>query len=114
MHSDAEDCLKDEVIALLAAAMEEQPEAAGFLFDGFPANMAQAKLCQEKLGSPAKVVVLEVADSVMVDRLKNGINFNDTDETIKKRIQTFTEETQPMIRAYAGVASKVSFSSVSL
>eukprot|EP00092_Neocalanus_flemingeri_P091316 GFUD01115745.1.p1 GENE.GFUD01115745.1~~GFUD01115745.1.p1 ORF type:complete len:182 (-),score=77.73 GFUD01115745.1:50-595(-) len=97
----------DEVIALLAAAVEKQTEAAGFLFDGFPANMAQARLCQDKLGSPAKVVVLVVPDSVMVDRLKDGVNFNDTEETIKKRIQTFSEETQPVIQAYADVASKV-------
>ena len=43
------------MIDLLAAAMEEKPDAAGFLLDGFPANMSQANLCQERLGNPQKV-----------------------------------------------------------
>ena len=106
-HSDAEEGVKDEVIALLAAAMEEQPDAAGFLLDGFPANMTQAKLCQETLGSPSKVVVLELTDSAMFSRLKDGLNFNDSDDTIKKRIHTFSEETIPLIKAYSEVATKV-------
>merc|ERR1711936_366745 len=97
----------DEVIALLADAMENMKDVKGFLFDGFPANITQAKLCQEKLGSPSKVVVLEVPESVMVTRLKDGINFNDTEETIKKRVQTFMEETIPVIQAYADVTKKV-------
>ena len=30
-------------------------------------------------------------------RLKDGENFNDTEETIQKRIKTFNEETRPII-----------------
>ena len=30
-------------------------------------------------------------------RLKDGENFNDTDDTIKKRIKTFNDETRPVI-----------------
>ena len=99
--------IQDEVIALLSAAMEEQEEAKGFFLDGFPANLTQAKMCEEMLGKPAKVILLDLPEVVMVKRLTDGENFNDTDETIKKRIQTYAEETGPLINAYLDVAIKV-------
>ena len=95
------------MIALLSAAMEEQPEAKGFFLDGFPANVTQAKLCQDMIGKPWKVVVLDLPEAVMVKRLTDGENFNDTDETIKKRIRTYTEETCPLVNAYSDIAVKV-------
>lgn len=87
----------DEVVELVAGAMDKQPEAPGFLLDGFPANMTQAKLCKERMGEPVKVIVLEIPEPVMMARLKDGENFNDTEETIQKRIKTFNEETRPII-----------------
>ena len=59
---------KDEVVELVAGAMDKQPQAPGFLLDGFPANMAQAKLCKERMGEPVKVIVLEIPDPVMMTR----------------------------------------------
>ena len=52
----------------MAEAMMKHPEAPGFLLDGFPANLSQAKLCQEKIGDPKIVIVLEVPDGVMMTR----------------------------------------------
>ena len=106
-HSNVPNSLQDEVIALLSAAMEEQPEAKGFFLDGFPANVTQAKLCQDMIGKPWKVVVLDLPEAVMVKRLTDGENFNDTDETIKKRIRTYIEETCPLVNAYSDIAIKV-------
>ena len=59
---------KDEVVELVAGAMDKQPQAPGFLLDGFPANMAQARLCKERMGEPVKVIVLEIPDPVMMTR----------------------------------------------
>ena len=53
---------------LVAEAMMKHPTAPGFLLDGFPANLSQAKLCQEKIGAPKIVIVLEVPDGVMMSR----------------------------------------------
>ena len=53
---------------LVAEAMGKHPEARGFLLDGFPENVSQARLCQEKIGAPVKVIVLEVPDVVMTNR----------------------------------------------
>ena len=40
------------MIALLSSEVSKHPEAAGFLVDGFPASMEQAKICEEQLGRP--------------------------------------------------------------
>ena len=53
---------------LVFEAMEKHPEAPGFLLDGFPANMTQSKLCKERIGSPVKLIVLDVPDAVMMSR----------------------------------------------
>ena len=44
------------MIDLLLEAMARHPEAKGFLIDGFPANLEQAAICQEKLGKPEYVL----------------------------------------------------------
>ena len=62
---------------LVAEAMMKQPQAPGFLLDGFPANLAQANLCQERMGSPRKVIVLEVSDSVMMSRSSSVTQYQD-------------------------------------
>ena len=113
---------------LVFQAMEKHPEAPGFLLDGFPANLTQSKLCKEKMGSPVKLIVLEVPDAVMMSRLvffrkrldkpiylfyirlKDGENFNDTDDTIKKRIKTYNDETRPVIGDNSKVVVTVSSS----
>ena len=54
--------------------MSKQPAAPGFLLDGFPANLAQARLCRERLGDPVKVILLEVPDHVMMSRYRPPSN----------------------------------------
>eukprot|EP00092_Neocalanus_flemingeri_P010833 GFUD01011665.1.p1 GENE.GFUD01011665.1~~GFUD01011665.1.p1 ORF type:complete len:216 (+),score=69.55 GFUD01011665.1:25-672(+) len=89
----------EEVIALLAESMAKLPDSPGFLIDGFPANMSQANIFLEKISGPSKIIVLEVPEEVMSQRLKDGVNFNDQDDTIKKRIFTFLEKTKPTIKS---------------
>ena len=43
---------QEEVTDLLLEAMGKHPESNGFLVDGFPASIEQAKICEEKLGKP--------------------------------------------------------------
>ena len=86
-----------EVIDLLATSMEKMRDAPGFLIDGFPANMKQAEIFISKLQAPHKIIFLDVPEAVMTPRLKDGVNFNDQDDTIKKRIFTYLENIQPSI-----------------
>ena len=45
---------------------------------------------------------------MIVFRLKDGENFNDTEEAIKKRIKTYNDETRPIIGEYSKFVSTVS------
>ena len=56
-----------------------------------------------------QLLLLDVPDAVMMSRLKDGENFNDTEETILKRIRTFHEVTAPVVASFADVATRVNF-----
>jgi adenylate kinase len=71
---DAGELVPDSVIlGLVREAIQDSPNAKGFIMDGFPRTLAQAegvdKLLAE-IGKPIDaVVVLEVADEELVQRL---------------------------------------------
>ena len=79
--------------------MAKMTSAPGFLIDGFPANMEQAELFMSRIQAPHKIILLEVPEPIMSQRLKDGVNFNDQDDTIKKRIFTYLEHTKPTIES---------------
>lgn len=80
----------------------------GFLFDGFPRNIEQKLLLDKLLGefklSINKVLVLQVPDSIVIERLlkrarKEG-RTDDTSEIIKNRLKIYHEITEPIISSY--------------
>src|SRR5215813_2299808 len=86
----------DEItIAMLKEELEANPNARGFLFDGFPRTVAQAealdRLLAEKSSSISIVLALEVSQEELVQRLLNrgrtSGRSDDTDpEVIRARI----------------------------
>ena len=81
----------------------------GFVIDGFPVNMEQAKLFVEKIQAPTKIIVFDIKDEVMKIRLKERDNFDDKPESIVKRIDTYTSQTKPVIKEYSKSVITVSF-----
>jgi adenylate kinase family enzyme len=49
----------------------------GFLIDGYPIDLDQAKEFETDIGSPNAVILLEVTDEVLTDRLAARGNFDD-------------------------------------
>ncbi|GAA4271345.1 adenylate kinase [Aquimarina gracilis] len=102
-YIDKGQLVPDEVtINMLNAEVDKNPEAKGFIFDGFPRTEAQADSLQELLASKgAKVsamVALEVDDEVLVQRLlergKTSGRPDDADEgVIRNRIKVYYNET---------------------
>ena len=75
------------------------------LLDGFPRNQENLNEWNKQMKDVADVVAVvyfELADEVMKERLlgRNEGRADDNEETIAKRIQTFNEETKPVIDAY--------------
>lgn len=105
------DLVPDEVtINMLKAEVEKNPEAAGFIFDGFPRTEAQAKALDELLESMntevSGMVALEVEDQVLVERLlergkSSGRADDASEEVISDRIKVYYKQTAPLKDYYA-------------
>jgi len=97
------------VIGMVGAYFDQNSDAAGFLFDGFPRTVAQAEALDQLLAdrhtSIAIVLALDVTEEELVRRLLNrGLTSgrtDDTDETvIRKRFSVYTQETSPVAVYY--------------
>lgn len=110
-YMDQGNLVPDEVtIKMLRAEVEKHPEAAGFIFDGFPRTDAQAKALDELLESKdtqvSGMVALEVDDEVLVSRLlvrgkTSGRPDDSNENVIRDRIQVYYNETAPLKNYYA-------------
>ncbi len=97
------------VIGMISSALDANPEAAGFLFDGFPRTEAQAealdKLLKLKKTSIHLMLALEVSEEELVSRLlnrgKTSGRSDDTNETvIRARIAEYHKKTSAVADYY--------------
>jgi adenylate kinase len=97
------------VIGMIDSSIENNPNAKGFLFDGFPRTLAQAlaldKLLALKKTSISKVLALNVSEEELVRRLlKRGEisdRPDDRDEAIiRKRFKVYKNETEVVGQHY--------------
>ncbi|MDD2797901.1 MAG: adenylate kinase [Bacteroidales bacterium] len=104
--------IPDELmIDILLKVMSDQPEAKGFIFDGFPRTLPQAEALSEMLqkndNDIAAVIALTVDENELVNRLlKRGEVSGRTDdnlETIQKRLTVYRNQTEPLIGFYKQV-----------
>lgn len=94
------------VIGMIRAALEHNPDAKGFLFDGFPRTNAQADaldaLLSEKNTSINVVLALQVSKSELIKRLLNrGLTSNRTDDRDESIIGSRIEEYERKTAAVA-------------
>ena len=105
-YMDQGDLVPDQVtIDMLKDSVESNPEAKGFIFDGFPRTTKQAialdEFLTEKSMSITATVALEAADDVLIERLLNrGITsgrVDDQDEVkIRNRFEEYNSKTEPL------------------
>lgn len=97
------------VIRMVEVKIESNKESEGFLFDGFPRTVAQAKALDEMLsGRNMKIAVmlaLEVHDEELRNRLRlrgltSGRSDDQSDEKINNRINVYKSETLPVAEYY--------------
>jgi len=80
--------LQEITLEVLRSAIEERKDKAGFLVDGFPRKLDQAKEFEEKVAKCQFVLYFECSEEEMAKRLtKRGETsgrIDDNEETIKK------------------------------
>ncbi|HTD93857.1 MAG TPA: adenylate kinase [Chitinophagaceae bacterium] len=98
------------VIGMISSALDNNPDARGFLFDGFPRTEAQAealdKLLALKRSEIGLVLFLEVNEEELIKRLvhrgKTSGRTDDADEAIqRKRQEVYKNETLPVASHYS-------------
>jgi len=97
------------VIGMISSALDGNPAATGFLFDGFPRTSAQAdaldKLLQLKKTSICIMLALEVSEEELVKRLlkrgeTSGRMDDNNDAVIRERIIEYNRKTAAVADHY--------------
>lgn len=107
---DAGELVPDEVVeGMIENKFNSVKGVSGFLLDGFPRTIAQAKSLDGMLsktgGKVTAVVSLMIPDEMIKDRIKHraaieGRADDAKDETIANRIKTYHDKTEPLIDFY--------------
>ncbi|UJR33891.1 hypothetical protein I4U23_021311 [Adineta vaga] len=95
----------EDILGLLKDAIyEKADQASGFLIDGFPRRVDQGIQFEKDIGVCDTFIYFDLPDDVMIERLvKRGETsgrIDDNRETITKRLNTFHEETTPILDYY--------------
>ncbi len=76
----------------------------GWLLDGFPRNLAQAEALDTLLAdldqSIERVVLLELDDGVLIQRLLDRGRADDNEDVIRHRLTVYRDQTAPLIEHY--------------
>ncbi|MEO1405655.1 MAG: adenylate kinase [Pseudomonadota bacterium] len=107
---DAGTLVSDEiVIALIEEQLDLNPNAAGFIFDGFPRTVPQAEALDACLSAREQkvdvVVRLLVNDEKLIERITKRFNEegrkDDNPATFSHRLDQYNANTAPLIPLYA-------------
>lgn len=107
---DRGDLVSDEiVVALIEEQLDAHPDAKGFIFDGFPRTVEQAKALDaalEKRGHAVdRVIRLRVDDDALMQRITKRFEDegrkDDNPESFSIRLENYNKQTAPLLPYYA-------------
>jgi adenylate kinase len=104
-YLDAGDLVPSELTNQLVDDRLNDPDAAnGFILDGYPRSVEQAKALREMLerrGTDIDAVLeFRVSQEELFQRLKGRGRADDTDEVIVNRMKIYRDETAPLLEYY--------------
>jgi adenylate kinase len=92
------------ILDLVRDRLSQSDAQAGWILDGFPRNVEQAKFLDALLAEIGQscdcVVNLEVPDEVLVTRLLGRGRTDDNEEVIRTRLAVYRNQTAPLIDFY--------------
>src|SRR5204863_606227 len=106
---DRGDLVSDDLmIELIRTRLGQGDTDGGFILDGFPRTTRQAEALDEMFGDIGRsfnvVFALQIPDEVAFERLRKRAEIegraDDTDEAIRRRLENYHRETEPLIEYY--------------
>jgi adenylate kinase len=99
----AGDYVPDEVTVEMLEERISEPDARdGFILDGFPRTAGQVEALDALIGSEGldAVIVFEVDEDELVERLMGRGRPDDTEDAIRNRFKIYQEQTEPLLDIY--------------
>jgi adenylate kinase len=106
---DRGDLVSDDLmIELIRTRLGQADTDNGFILDGFPRTIAQAEALDDMLGeigrSLSVVFGLQIPDELAFERLRKRAALegraDDTDDAIRRRLENYHRETEPLVEYY--------------
>ena len=86
---------------LRRAVSTEEAKTKGFILDGYPRTIPQAKFLKDNNIIINNVVLLNASDELVIQRiLARGRGDDDTEEVVKVRLDVYNQKTKPLIDHY--------------
>ena len=96
--------VSDSLVLAIVKAQLGALDGQGWLLDGFPRNVAQAEALDpllQELNQPIEaVVLLELDDAVLIERLLSRGRDDDNEAVIRNRLVVYADKTEPLIEHY--------------
>jgi adenylate kinase len=106
---EAGNLVSDEIVlGMLEERLGKDDARAGFVLDGYPRNLAQARALEqllERLQQPVDIAVqLDVDTALLVERIAGRAaqegRADDTPESVRNRLNVYNEQTAPVVDFY--------------
>ena len=102
----------DLVVAIVDDRLSEDDARCGYLLDGFPRNVAQARALNDAVVNAIGTVILLEADTDelvarLVKRAEEEGRADDNEETIRRRLEVYTQETAPLVDHYGDTVIRI-------
>ncbi len=104
-----DEIIRNMLITSLERYLEESENIRGFILDGFPRTLSQAKLMDDLLAELSLqfpgVIYLDVSEKMVIERLKmrgtgNQQRPDDNEEVILERMRVYKEKTYPLVEYF--------------
>jgi adenylate kinase len=115
---DRGELVSDEIVlGLLEERLQQDSDKTSFILDGYPRNLAQARALDElltRIGQPVdEALQIDVDEESVIARIAKRAALegrsDDTEETVRNRLEVYGEQTAPVVDYYAqkGILSRV-------
>lgn len=104
------------VVEMLLLRLKDEDTKNGFMLDGYPRTIEQAKELDKILKSMnydiTAVINLRTSEKIILERLLNRGRADDNEEIIKNRLKVFKEQSEPVLEYYNGKVNVIKVESI--